>query len=29
VDVAASCEARYLDEGESDVMLDHAWVGCR
>jgi hypothetical protein len=23
------CEARYLDEGEADVMLDHAWVGCR
>jgi hypothetical protein len=23
------CTARYLDEGEPDVMLDHAWVGCR
>ncbi len=23
------CEARYLDEGEPDVMLDHAWVVCR
>jgi endonuclease/exonuclease/phosphatase (EEP) superfamily protein YafD len=24
-----SCEARYLDEGEPEVMLDHAWVMCR
>ena len=24
-----ACEARYLDEGEPDVMLDHAWVMCR
>ena len=24
-----ACDARYLDEGEDDVMLDHAWVACR
>lgn len=24
-----ACEARYLDEGGPDVMLDHAWVVCR
>jgi hypothetical protein len=23
------CTARYLDEGEPEVMLDHAWVMCR
>ena len=23
------CGARYLDEDETDVMLDHAWVMCR
>jgi len=29
VDGGQTCDARYLDEGESDVMLDHAWVMCR
>ena len=29
VDGGQTCEARYLDEGATDVMLDHAWVMCR
>ena len=24
-----SCEIRYLDEGQEDVMLDHGWLMCR
>lgn len=29
VETGLACEARSLDEDETDVMLDHAWVVCR